>query len=152
VARRLQRLVVVHDDESVAEYPLFYERFVRGQLREEARSGRSVSAFGAENAAGSETGGGGSGGMSGLVVTGELGDQLFGSDMCARAFAPAGAAESDAPSEASTSGALAAAAAAAELDATAAVARHFSKGLAHPWQDTLLPAMNEIGLLAGVRM
>jgi hypothetical protein len=87
-----------------------------------------------------------------LVVTGELGDQLFGSDMCARAFAPAGAAESDAPSEASTSDALAAAAAAAEQDATAAVARHFSKGLAQPWQDTLIPAMNEIGLLAGVRM
>ena len=80
------------------------------------------------------------------VVTGELGDQLFGSDACMRAFPEAvvahgleqahlGAAKRDR---------------AAPVDAERPTAnRHFDAGLAASWTETLLPALNELGLLPG---
>ena len=121
--RRLERLVIVLDDDSRAEYPRFYRESIAGRLREEPRDGRSVSAIG--------------GGGSGLIVTGELGDQLFGSDMCARAFAGGrdGVEECSRPGAAPTERPNA--------------AHHFAAGLAAPWRETMLPALGELGLLPG---
>ena len=127
---RLRRLVVVLDDESRAEYPLFYSRFIAGRLREEARDGRSVSAIGSSAI----------GASRGLTVTGELGDQLFGSDTCAKAF-PRAARTDDAACPALPLGAPRE----PELDGS----HHFAPGLACSWQETLIPALAEMGLLAG---
>ena len=125
---RAHRLVVVLDDESRAEYPRFYRETIAGRLREEPRDERSVSAI---------DGGGGP------VVTGELGDQLFGSDMCSKAF-PEGRAGHALEQE------LFARQAGAAADAERPKAdRHFDAGLAAPWTTTLLPALNELGLLPG---
>jgi hypothetical protein len=88
---RLARLVVVMDAESAAEYPWFLTEVIeRKRLRVVDRAGRSVS----ELAQVASSGSSGSSGSSSsdhaygaLVVTGELGDQLFGSDACRQAFA-----------------------------------------------------------------
>jgi hypothetical protein len=58
---RTGRLIVVLDDDTLLENPVFYERFVRDKLRCEQRAGRALSDIAV---------------AAGLTVTGELGDQV----------------------------------------------------------------------------
>lgn len=122
---RRKRLVIVLDEESIAENSKFYEEHIRGQLREEARCGRSVSDVAA---------------AGGLTVTGELGDQLFGSDKCAMAFpelAPE-MMEDEVRCEGKAD---------SVAETTIRARKHFLGGLARPWRETLLPSLRELGLL-----
>ena len=174
---RRRRLVVVYDDESVMENTAFFEKFVRREgrtqeeaceqqfkLRAEHRNNRGVSLV--------------AGTHKHLTVTGELGDQLFGSDRCKAAFpetqAPEAAAlldpeqikllmlpqrqvrEASKPFQAAhvSPELKSLQTRCAQLRETERAEQHFHKseagaGLAKRWQASLLPALSEMKLLPG---
>ena len=127
---RRQRLKVVLDEESMVENPTFYRNFIGGgKLEEVPRQGQPLSwhehRIRRENAAN-------------VFVTGELGDQLFGSDRCKAAFP-----EVDGEREELPPG----------LDAPQAPPPEYQgvfveKGLGAPWEETILPSLDSVGLIA----
>jgi hypothetical protein len=74
-----ERLVVLLSDDSIDEYPAFYEKHIRGKLTR-ASAGMLPYLLGSNN----------------MIVNGELNDQLFGSDIIAKVIAIFGA---EAPSQ-----------------------------------------------------
>jgi len=129
---RMQRIHVVLDDESIAENPLFYQKFIQPFLNQTSRNDKALSWHEAkirlENPAN-------------IFVTGELGDQLFGSDRCAAAFPEAhGSPPDELPPH------LAKSAPRPPPPEFQGVFR--DEGLAAPWQETVLPSLNSVGLLA----
>ena len=112
--KRKERVIVCLDDSSIREYPLFYEKhIVEAGIAQERIGGRDIAALAAR--------------PDRLTVTGELGDQLFGSDLMRAAFYG--------PND--------------ENVQLSPDLRHFAKGLDAPWQDTLLPSLEDRGLLGG---
>lgn len=67
------QLVIVHDDESISENELFFNTYIHSKIKSIHRNGRTISELAMQH-------------NNALVVTGELGDQLFGSDKCKEAF------------------------------------------------------------------
>lgn len=63
-----KHIVVVMSDDSIREYPLFYEKYIHGRLRKEPSVLAAYTIFGKEH----------------LIINGEHNDQLFGSDMVGR--------------------------------------------------------------------
>mmetsp|Transcript_7812 Transcript_7812/g.14719 ORF Transcript_7812/g.14719 Transcript_7812/m.14719 type:complete len:1375 (+) Transcript_7812:442-4566(+) len=115
------RLVVTCDDESMSENPTFFSSHIRDKVKIMERKGRTISDLAREN--------------SGcLIVTGELGDQLFGSDRCRMSF-PLQKLSGLTPEEEAliyigdTSG--------------------DESNLDDPWEDGLLKELQRRGLLAG---
>ena len=74
-----ERIVVLLSDDSIDEYPAFYEKHIRGKLTR-ASAGLLPYLLGSKN----------------MIVNGELNDQLFGSDIIAKVIALFGA---DVPSQ-----------------------------------------------------
>ena len=134
---RKSRLGILYSDESLLEHPRFYQQIVEmlPQIKlykkgdDEKLSTCAVRRF-KEKA---------------LIVTGELGDQLFGSDRCARAF-PEETAVLDATSTIPTEVSKALSAAIEQQDEVDAA---FSKGLEQPWEDVILTALDTLHLLGG---
>jgi hypothetical protein len=120
------QLSVVCDEESIAENPSFYEKHLLSKVPIVHRNGRTVSEIAAKF-------------PGALILTGELGDQIFGSDKCKSAF------PTPRPSELSPeeekilidSGAL-------ESDEGAV-----KVALNQPWEESLLQLLKARGLLAG---
>ena len=127
---RKSRLVVVLDDDTIVENPQFYNTHVRDKLRCEQRGGRALSDIA----------------TAGLTVTGELGDQIFGSALCEAAFAEAidddGDGGDDDDDKDNRGGDQQRCA-----DACFLPSPDGTPGLARPWQNTLLPALAHLDLL-----
>jgi len=127
---RRRRLKVVLDEESMVENPTFYRNFIGGgKLEEVPRQGQPLSwhedRIRRENAAN-------------VFVTGELGDQLFGSDRCKAAFPDVDGEHEELPPG---------------LDAPQAPPPEYQgvfvgKGLGAPWEETILPSLDSVGLIA----
>lgn len=115
------RLIVRCDENSIQEYPLFYKEFILGSAgggpyAVEPMTDLSVSREAARC-------------RFRLTVTGELGDQIFGSARMRGAFQPPWNSRHPVSGEPSTN--------------------YFAAGLDAPWEDTVLPALAARGLLCG---
>lgn len=132
--QRRSRLIVLLDDESVVENPLFYSTWIKDQLSTEFRKDKPLSWH--EERIRECTS---KSVMNSILVTGELGDQLFGSDRCKAAFS------GDLPVVALPSDTARDAPAPPPPEYEGVFADH---GLHAPWQDTVLPAMASVGLIA----
>ena len=121
------QLSVICDEESIAENPSFYETHLKNSsVSIITRDDRTVSDFATKF-------------PGALIVTGELGDQLFGSDKCMIAF------PDPIPTDLSQ----------AEEDILIALNRVRRDGdvqvsLDQPWKESLLPLLSAQGLQAGV--
>ena len=136
--RRRERLVVVLDEKSIGEYPFFHENFINKSgapgLRSERLDNQSLASVARRT--------------DRLSVTGELGDQLFGSDRCYAAFVPVWPPPPQILPEADTGSFL------PQQQPSYAKPPNpnwFTAGLHAPWQETLLPALEDKQLLCGSR-
>jgi hypothetical protein len=133
--RRHQRLGILYSNESIRENPQFYRQFIEeaGIKVYKKETDEKLSTCATHRFR-----------DSAIVVTGELGDQLFGSDRCARAFPDETA--SLPPDQLSADQAIALSQILQQQDKINAV---FSApgGLELPWEDTILSAMDTLQLL-----
>jgi len=128
VANRRGRLSVILDDESIRENPTFYKVHIDKQIPIVRRNHHTLSELAKkyENKA--------------ILVTGELGDQLFGSDRCKVAFLDDDASSSHLSPEEERL-----------LKMTGVLDEPLDVSLDDPWEDTLLPLLDGRGLLFGGR-
>lgn len=130
---RRSRLVVLLDDESIVESPNFYQKFIQdNKLQTLFRNDKPLSWH--EHCIRSTHPA-----ARNILVTGELGDQLFGSDRCKAAF-PTETTVVELPAHLAN-------------DAPAPPPPEYQgvfaeRGLHGPWQDTVLPSLASVGLIA----
>jgi hypothetical protein len=125
--RLMDQLVVILDDVSITENPHFYEKYILGKITVVQRNERSLSEIAEmyEQKRGIA-----------LLVTGELGDQIFGSAMCRIAFPQK-------PVEMSGKDEDLLMFAGKDYKSTIDVT------LDQPWEEAMLKVLEEKGLLAG---
>lgn len=130
--QRQNRLRVLMDDESHGEYPLFFETYIKDKLMVIPRSGRTVGEV-TKRLLTDDAGGGGA-----LCVTGELGDQLFGSDRCRVAFREAYTVDLNEADQALMT----------TLEQKYEVLEEQQANLEDPWESYLLPRLEELGFIS----
>ncbi|CAB9526734.1 Carboxy-S-adenosyl-L-methionine synthase [Seminavis robusta] len=113
---------ILHDDESIQENPSFYAQHIQGKLSCILRHNKTLSEL-AQLYADSQ---------ASILVTGELGDQLFGSDRCRAAFDSARVDDQLTPDERACCGG----------DPVVVL-----PPLQTPWAQALWPVLQERGLL-----
>lgn len=124
-ASSLRLLQVLYDDASVLENPSFYQDHIKDKIQCIHRTGRTLSEV-ADRV-----------GCESLLVTGELGDQLFGSDKCRLAFPP-----DPLPPDLTAD---------EERFLHRSSPDHRFSSLRDPWDEALFPVLEESGLMAGGR-
>ena len=129
--RRMHRLKVILDEESMAENPSFHQKYIANSLEQVPRDDKPLSwheyRMRCEHKAS-------------VFVTGELGDQIFGSDRCKAAFPDVYGQCEDLPASLANS---------VPTGPPPEYQGVFvEKGLAAPWEETILPSLCSVGLIA----
>eukprot|EP00551_Chaetoceros_affinis_P004298 CAMPEP_0203666100 /NCGR_PEP_ID=MMETSP0090-20130426/3200_1 /ASSEMBLY_ACC=CAM_ASM_001088 /TAXON_ID=426623 /ORGANISM="Chaetoceros affinis, Strain CCMP159" /LENGTH=1400 /DNA_ID=CAMNT_0050529885 /DNA_START=59 /DNA_END=4261 /DNA_ORIENTATION=+ len=124
-SQRRGQLLIILDDTSISENPLFYKKFIDSKLAIVWRNERTLSEIAQLYEKKQEIA---------LLLTGELGDQLFGSSKCNIAFPKPEQEKFIAGNEEIVE---------VELTSTKDIS------LSQPWEDTMIHILEERGLLGG---